>query len=79
MVEEKLTINVREASKILGLSEYLRYEPIRQNKLPHLKFGNRIIIPKKALLDLLDKTAADLNPRGELIIPGKHEENTVGH
>ena len=77
MVEEKLTYTVKEASKILGLSEYLFYNAVRERKIPHLKFGSRIIIPKKALHDLLEKTTADQNPKGELTIPGRLNINDL--
>lgn len=51
---DSLTLSVREASILLGLSRGLTYEAVRTGKLPSIKIGRRILIPRAALLRLLD-------------------------
>jgi len=47
--KEKLAISCSEAAKILGLSRNTIYELVRQNKIPFIKYGKRILIPYIAL------------------------------
>ena len=62
MVTEKLTLTVEEAGALLGISRALAYEMARTGKLPTLRFGKRIVVPKKAIENMLE--AADkTNPR----------------
>jgi excisionase family DNA binding protein len=60
MATEKLTITVEQAGEILGISRALAYEMARQGKLPTLRFGKRIVVPRKAVENMLEK-AADLS------------------
>jgi excisionase family DNA binding protein len=53
---ERLTVSIPEAARILGISRGLAYEMARQKKLPILVFGRRKLVPLKALDDLLEKT-----------------------
>jgi len=57
--EEKLTVSVGTAARLLGISRNLAYELVRQNRLPALRLGRRLLIPKKMLDDLL---AGDWQP-----------------
>jgi hypothetical protein len=43
---ERLTYDVVEASRILGLSRNATYQACLTGQLPHLKIGKRILIPK---------------------------------
>ncbi len=56
-VEGKLTLSVREVAKLLGISRNLAYEATRTGKIPVIKFGKRVLIPRKPLEELfgLDK------------------------
>ncbi|PKM60257.1 MAG: excisionase [Firmicutes bacterium HGW-Firmicutes-4] len=45
---EKLTINVKELSKQLGVSIPTAYELTRRSDFPTLKIGRRIVIPVEA-------------------------------
>ena len=56
---ERLVYNVAEARKLLGLSRGLMYEAIRTGQIPSVKFGRRILIPKIALLRILEGSNAD--------------------
>jgi excisionase family DNA binding protein len=57
MTEEKLTFTVEEAGKLLGISRALAYEMARTGKLPTLRFGKRLVVPKKAVHDMLELAA----------------------
>lgn len=46
---EKLTFTIREAAEVLNIGISKTYELVRQNILPNIKVGKRIIIPKTAL------------------------------
>ena len=55
MTAEKLTITVEEAGQLLGISRALAYEMARTGKLPTLRFGRRMVVPRKAMESLLDQ------------------------
>lgn len=55
MTTEKLTFTVEEAGKLLGISRALAYEMARTGKLPTLRFGKRLVVPKKAVENMLEK------------------------
>jgi len=57
MTTEKLTFTVEEAGKLLGISRALAYEMARTRKLPTLRFGKRLVVPKKAVQDMLERAA----------------------
>lgn len=54
---ERLTYNVVEASKILGLSRNSTYLACLTGQIPHLKIGKRILIPRIALERMLNEAA----------------------
>jgi excisionase family DNA binding protein len=51
---EPLVFTVEEARYRLGLSRGGCYEAIRRGEIPSIRIGERILIPKSALLRLLD-------------------------
>jgi excisionase family DNA binding protein len=51
--EAKLTYNVEEAAKLLGLSRGTAYALCKNNKIPTLHLGKRLLIPKIALERML--------------------------
>jgi len=57
MTTEKLTFTIEEAGKLLGISRALAYEMARIGKLPTLRFGKRLVVPKKAVQDMLERVA----------------------
>ena len=59
MNESGLTLTVKETSKLMGLSLGLTYQQIRENKIPHLRFGGRILVLKRALFDLLEGKSSE--------------------
>jgi len=52
---ERLALRVTEAAHLLGISRNTVYELVRQGKLPSIKFGHRILIPRKALVDTVEQ------------------------
>ena len=53
----KLVISVKEAAHMLQLNVTKVYGMIQSNKIPHIRDGNRIIIPVTSFLDWLDREA----------------------
>jgi excisionase family DNA binding protein len=45
----KITLSVDEAAQVLGISRGLTYELVRRGKLPAVRLGRRIVIPRHAL------------------------------
>jgi excisionase family DNA binding protein len=58
MRPERLTMSVEEASEALGISRSLAYELVRRGVLPSLRLGRRIVVPVRALDDLVDHACA---------------------
>ena len=46
---ETLLLIVREAAKLLRISPNLVYELVAQGRLPHIRLGRRILIPRHGL------------------------------
>ena len=55
MENEKLTLNVEEAAKLLGISRNLGYEMARTGKLPIIRFGRRLLVSRRSLYRMLDE------------------------
>jgi len=50
---ERETLTVRETARLLGISRGLAYEMARCGKLPVIRFGRRLLVPKRALGKML--------------------------
>ena len=55
MDSEKLTLTVSETARLLGISRGLAYEMVRTGELPSVRFGKRVLIPRRALEKLLEQ------------------------
>jgi excisionase family DNA binding protein len=53
METERLTYNVKETARLLGVSKNSCYEAIRRGELPSLRVGRRVLIPRNQLERLL--------------------------
>jgi excisionase family DNA binding protein len=51
----RLCVTVPEAAKMLGISRNYAYELVRIGVIPSIRFGKRILIPKAALLKMLEE------------------------
>ena len=63
MAQESLTMTVEEAATALNISRSLAYEAARDGRLPCIKIGRRLLIPRSALEKLLaDPKPLNLTP-----------------
>ena len=51
--EKKLTLTVPEAAQRLGIGRNAAYQGVRRGEIPSIRVGGRILVPKRALDDLL--------------------------
>ena len=58
----RLTFSVEETAAILGISRGLTYQMIHEGGIPAVRFGKRLLVPKRALENLLDERAALIAP-----------------
>ncbi len=54
MNDERLTITVAEAAKLLGISRGTAYECVRTGQIPSVSFGRRVLVPRRRLEAMLD-------------------------
>jgi len=67
MDEKRLTVSVDECAVLLGISRGLCFQMVHENKIPHLRFNKRILIPKWAIQRLLqepEEAATSLHSNG---------------
>ncbi len=50
---EKLVVTVDQAAKALGISRGLAYEMARQGRIPAIRLGRRLLVPRSALERML--------------------------
>ena len=50
------TLSVPEAAQVLGISRSLGYEMARIGKLPTIRFGKRLVVPRRALERMLEQS-----------------------
>lgn len=53
MDDPRLTLTVSEAAKMLGISRGLAYQMVKMGKIPSVRFGKRVLVPRSALEKLL--------------------------
>ena len=46
MENERLTLTIKEAAKLLGISQSTAYEAARTGRIPVLKFGRRFLVAR---------------------------------
>jgi excisionase family DNA binding protein len=75
----RLVLDVPEAGKLLGLSRNGSYEAARQGQLPTIRIGGRVLVPRVALLRLLDSVtpAATTSARAEAVSPAPASAQAV--
>jgi excisionase family DNA binding protein len=56
------TYTVQEAARLLGISRGLAYELVKQGRLPVVRLGKRLVVPRAALQRLLE----EVPPPGQL-------------
>lgn len=55
MSDDRLTLTVDEAADLLGISLSLAYELVRLGELPSVRLGRRILIPRRAIYELVEE------------------------
>ena len=58
-MEERMTITVTEAARILGISRGLAYQKSRTGEIPTIKVGRRLLVSRVALKRLLETCGDD--------------------
>jgi len=56
---DRLVLTVAEAGELLGISRAFAYELVARGELPVIRLGRRRLVPKRALLALVDVDLAD--------------------
>jgi excisionase family DNA binding protein len=51
---QRLTVSVEEAGRLLGISRGHAYALVNRGEIPSLRLGRRIVVPLRALDRLLD-------------------------
>jgi excisionase family DNA binding protein len=57
--DERLVYTVAEAGELLGISRAFAYELVARGELPVICLGRRRLVPKVALLALVEQTSAE--------------------
>ena len=55
MDNERLTLTVNEVARVLGISRGLAYSMVKTGEIPSVRFGKRVLIPRRALERLLEQ------------------------
>jgi excisionase family DNA binding protein len=61
-VDERLVLTVSEAASVLRLSRAFTYELVARGRLPSVRFGRRIMIPRVGIQRILDDCRGMLPP-----------------
>jgi excisionase family DNA binding protein len=56
MASNGLVMSVTEAAELLGISRALAYELARSQRLPAVRLGRRLVVPRKALAFWLERS-----------------------
>lgn len=52
-MDQRMTLTVEEAARLLGVSRALAYELVRDGEIPSLRLRRRIVIPRTVIDALL--------------------------
>jgi len=58
MEVERLTLTIEETAKLLGIGRQLAYDRVKTGEIPVIKVGRRLLVPRRALENLLAKGQA---------------------
>ena len=65
MGEERLTLSIPEAAKVLGIGRNLCYDRVKTGEIPVIRIGRRLLVPRRALEKLLEEPKPlNLTPAG---------------
>jgi excisionase family DNA binding protein len=60
---EPLVLTVEEAARLLRIGRGSAYEAVRAGDIPSVRIGRRVLVPREALLSLLNANAPAANGR----------------
>ncbi len=60
--DDRLTWTVAEAARLLGISRASAYDAVHRGELPVTTIGRRMLVPRVALLRLLNQQAPPESP-----------------
>jgi len=63
-LEERLTITVPEAGRVLGIGRDAAYAAAERGEIPTLRLGRRLVVPVPKLLALLGADVPDMSEPG---------------
>ena len=52
---ERLALSVEEAGFLLGISRDLAYDLVARGEIPSVRLGRRLVVPRRALEEALDR------------------------
>jgi len=55
VTDERLTLSIAEAARILRISRGMAYTLANQGRLPTIRLGRKLLVPRKGLNELLSK------------------------
>ena len=79
-VGQTLLLNVRQAARLLGIGKNLCYEMINEGRLPHVRLGRRVLVPREGLRAwIAHECEAQVSPDPASVVlspPRQREEET---
>lgn len=74
LAEKPLLLTVPEAARLLGISRNLAHDLVAQGRLPHIRLGRRILIPRFGLEQWIAREADPLQPQPPVVssLPQRH-------
>lgn len=52
--EQRATYRIREAARVAGCGDKAMRDAVNSGRIPHLRFGRNIVIPRSAFMKWLD-------------------------
>jgi excisionase family DNA binding protein len=69
---ESLLLTVLEAARLLRISRNLAYVLVAQGRLPHIRLGRRVLVPRRGLeIWLAQEAGLPLEPPAVASLPGQ--------
>ena len=54
--EEKAALSVRQAARLLGIGDNLAFRMVQEGRIPSVRLGRRILVPRRALERMLESS-----------------------
>lgn len=58
---ERLTVTAPEAAKMIGVSERMIHQLVKEGKLPHKRIGRRLLFPVDAVRQFVNETTQSVS------------------